>query len=256
MYYYGGTVSATANTKNLIGYNTGWASTFTFVGDAITIGNSTTVFEVVAVLSPTCLRLDQTISTTVSNIMHGLYRDFTPGKKMYEITDNDRDWGTQLTSSFNTIDTNISVGGTFNDIEISDGYLKNAQFGTGVTVDTQADTQFVFGTLARWSQVTVSVPKTFNMEACAADSLTATSVVCGMYIGNEPCGIGGTGKFLLTGFASNPYWKFNNVGRILYIGLDGMITETAPNSSVYWVQSVGLTLSKTSIFFDPDFYLA
>jgi hypothetical protein len=48
--------------------------------------------------------------------MHGMYRDFTPATKMYEITDNDRDWGVQLTNSFNTIDTNISVGGTFNSI--------------------------------------------------------------------------------------------------------------------------------------------
>jgi hypothetical protein len=94
------------------------------------------------------------------------------------------------------------------------------------------------------------------MESCAAESLTATSVICGMYIGNEPCGIGGTGKFLLTGFASDPFWRFDNVGSILYMGENGMITETVPDISIYWVQSVGLTLSKTSIFFDPDFYLA
>jgi hypothetical protein len=63
---------------------------------------------------------------------------------------------------------------------------------------------------------------------------------------------GATGNFLLNGVVRNDSWTWT-AGNIIYVSITGYWTSTAPSSSGYFLQIIGVALTSTVMRFDPDY---
>ena len=78
--------------------------------------------------------------------------------------------------------------------------------------------------------------------------------------GTMPCsalavesGTGSNKKVLLMGYIVDASWSFT-VGAIVYVSTTvGTLTTTAPSGSSEFVQAVGVAVTTTSLYFNPDF---
>ena len=113
---------------------------------------------------------------------------------------------------------------------------------SGLSMKFTAAESFSFGGVGRINSngtVSGAINTTINTASglvlCTLDSVYA----------------GYTVEWLVYGVANSPYWSWTT-GGIIYLSTNGTMTQTVPTGTDVAVQILGIALSPTKIFFNPQ----
>jgi len=190
---------------------------------------------------------DSTASFTPDSLIGFSIENTTDGSDGI-ITDND---ATTVTATL--------AGGTGNDWDNGDAYVigihggaeidlypnidLRCEFESGATV--QVDTSPGFGGL-------LSQSTDFNWDSADADS-DATPAVA---IHCDPFGNTGVSKIMFRGHIRNDSWNWTQSSAVtwIYLGTDGLPTQTQPSGTGDIVQIIGVATSADTFYFNPSYY--
>jgi len=186
---------------------------------------------------------DSTASFAVDSLIGFSIENTTDGSDGI-ITDND---ATTVTATL--------AGGTGDDWDNGDAYVIGIHGGT--EIDLYPDTNL---RCEMESGATVQVDTSpgfgggliqatdFNWDSADADSYTTPAVA----IHCDPFGNTGVGKIMFKGHIRNDTWNWS--AGWIYLGTDGLPTQTAPSGSGDIVQIIGRATSADTFYFNPSYY--
>lgn len=252
-------VTITVSTDTVLGVNSNWTPPYANIGDSMTIGGFLFNYDIVGVISPTCLKISpQYREGLYTGTNFNIAQDYTINRKFNEVWKGDRDWPFHYRQSERLMDSIFSTTTVIELEQIRINRDISYDHSAGMHMNLIADDDFTFGSLGKFSQWETdggTVTTIGGASLACAITETATSLASCIYVGEQPVCSGGIGKFLLTGKVRNRYWEFTDLYHPIYMSSDlGMITETMLASG-YYRQVVGTVLSKDTILFKPDFCL-
>lgn len=252
-------ITITVSGNTVVGEGSDWRLPYVHIGDSIIINSAAENYDIIGVISPTYLNISpQYKQDFYTGTNYTIAQDYTINRNLNEIWKGDRDWPYHFRQSERSID---SIFSTTTVVELEQiQYPQSISYNhyTGLCANLITEDDFTFGSLGRFAQWeseggTVTVMGSVSLVSAITE--TATSLASCMYVGEQPVCAGGVGEFLFTGKVRNQYWNFMSIGQPLYMSFDlGMITETWLSGG-YYNQAVGMSLSKDTIYFKPDFYL-
>lgn len=262
------TITVWGGSSTVIGINSYWTPPYVNVGDSMTIEGFNFNYDIIGIISTTCLKITPAFRKTGNYIEvpgapytgtnFKIGKDYTLNRKLNEIEVGDRDWPYHYRQAERRID---SIFYTVTPADVNylrlSSELSYNRF-TGMCADLDTDDEFTFGSLGKWSQWETdggTVTSIGGVSLACAITDSATSLASCMFVGEQPVCAGGKGTFLFTGNVRNQYWNFSKIGNVVYMSSDmGGITETMLTSD-YFRQTVGTVLSKDTLYFKPDFCL-